>query len=155
MIKSLKNNNKNISLKSKIINTLMLSGKKNTGEKILLRFAKQLQKSSNKNFKALVKLAVMNSTPAFKLNEQIVKKGKRKAVRTISSFITNDSLRVLTSLKLIKATVAKHKGPKQFYELLADEILASSNFKSSSVEKKTELQKQVLINKRYLSKFRW
>nr|BBC77620.1 ribosomal protein S7 [Nitzschia sp. PL1-4] len=154
MIKSLKNN-KNINLKSKIVNTLMLSGKKNTGEKILLRFAKQLQKSSNKNFKALVKLAIMNSTPAFKLNEQIVKKGKRKAVRTISSFITNDSLRVLTSLKLIKTTVTKNKGSKQFYEQFADEILASSNLKSSSVEKKTELQKQVLLNKRYLSKFRW
>ncbi len=63
---------KSFNLKTKIINTLMISGKKNTGEKILLKFAKRLQKSSKKNFKSLVQLAIINSTPTFKLNEQIV-----------------------------------------------------------------------------------
>lgn len=154
MIKSLKGN-KAFNLKSKIINTLMVSGKKKTGEKILLKFAKLLQKSSNKNFKNLVQLAIINSTPTFKLNEQVVKKGKRKSVRSTPSFITSDSLRIMASLKFIVNAVSKNKTSAHFYENLVNEVLASSAVKSQAVDKKNELQKQILINKRYLSKFRW
>lgn len=155
MIKSLVKNNKNLSLKAKMINTLMISGRKTTGEKILLKFAKKLQKSTKKNFKNLVQLAIINATPAFKTNEQIVKKGKRKAVRNTFSFIASDSLRVMTSLKFIKNAVVKNKSSVHFYERFTDEILAASTLKSQSIDRKNELQKQVLLNKRYLSKFRW
>lgn len=155
MIKSLAKNNKNLSLKTKIVNTLMISGRKTTGEKILLKFAKKLQKSTKKNFKSLIQLAIVNATPAFKTNEQVVKKGKRKAVRSTFSFITSDSSRVMTSLKFIKNAVMKNKGSAHFYERLTDEILATSTLRSQSVDRKNELQKQVLLNKRYLSKFRW
>jgi ribosomal protein S7 len=154
MIKSVKNA-KAFNLKTKIINIIMISGKKNTGEKILLNFAKKLQKSNNKHFKKLVQLAIINSTPTFKLNEQIVKKGKRKAIRSNPSFIMTDALRVMTSLKSIKRVVVKNKSSNQFYETLANEVLLASNLKGQSVDKKTELQKQILLNKRYLSKFRW
>lgn len=154
MIKSLKGN-KAFSLKVKIVNTLMVSGNKKTGEKILLKFAKLLQKSSNKNFKNLVQLAIINSTPTFKLSEQVVKKGKRKSVRSTPSFITSDSLRIMASLKLIINAVGKNKTSSYFYENLMNEVLLSSELKSQSVDKKNELQKQILINKRYLSKFRW
>jgi ribosomal protein S7 len=154
MIKSLKSN-KTFDLKTKIVNTLMISGKKKTGEKVLLKFAKLLQKSTNKNFKSLVQLAIVNSTPTFKLNEQILKKGKRKAIKSTPSFITSDSLRIMTSLKFIRNAVAKNKSSVYFYESLVNEIMASSALKSQAVDKKNELQKQILINKRYLSKFRW
>jgi ribosomal protein S7 len=154
MIKSLKSN-KTFDLKTKIVNTLMISGKKKTGEKVLLKFAKLLQKSTNKNFKSLVQLAIVNSTPTFKLNEQVLKKGKRKAIKSTPSFITNDSLRIMTSLKFIKSAVAKNKSSVYFYESLVNEIMASSALKSQAVDTKNELQKQILINKRYLSKFRW
>lgn len=142
-------------LKTKIVNILMTNGKKTTGEKILLKFAKKLQKSSTKHFKKIVQLAVTNTTPTFKLNEQVVKKGKRKAVRSTPSFITSDSLRVMTSLKLIKQSVSKSKNAKYFYEGLVNEVIMSSNSKGQSVDRKTELQKQILANKRYLSNFRW
>jgi ribosomal protein S7 len=154
MIKSLKSN-KTFDLKTKIVNTLMISGKKKTGEKVLLKFAKLLQKSTNKNFKSLVQLAIVNSTPTFKLNEQILKKGKRNAIKSTPSFITSDSLRIMTSLKFIRNAVAKNKSSVYFYESLVNEIMASSALKSQAVDKKNELQKQILINKRYLSKFRW
>jgi small subunit ribosomal protein S7 len=154
MIKSVKSA-KMFTLKTKIVNTLMLSGKKNTGEKILLKFSKKLQKLSNKHAKKLVQLAIINSTSTFKLNEQIVKKGKRKAVRHIPSFITTDSLRIMISLKSIKRSATKTKTPNQFYENFVNEILMASSLKGHSVEKKTELQKQILANKRYLANFRW
>ena len=38
---------------------------------------------------------------------------------------------------------------------LAKEIMKSAKLKSESVNRKNELQKQVLLNKRYVSKFRW
>lgn len=154
MIKSVKSA-KIFTLKTKIVNTLMLSGKKNTGEKILLKFSKKLQKLSNKHAKKLVQLAIINSTSTFKLNEQIVKKGKRKAVRHIPSFITTDSLRIMISLKSIKRSATKTKTSNQFYENFVNEILMASSLKGHSVEKKTELQKQILANKRYLANFRW
>lgn len=142
-------------LKTKIINIIMVCGKKNTGEKILLHFAKKLQKSNNKQFKKLVQLAIINSTPTFKLNEQIVKKGKRKVIKNSPSFIMTDVLRVMISLRLIKYLGIKNKNSNQFYVTLANEVLLASNQKGHSVDKKTELQKQILLNKRYLSKFHW
>ena len=154
MIKS----NKNIkicNLKTKIINVLMLSGKKSTGEKILLKSAKKLQKLSNKHFKTIIQMAIINSTSTFKLNEQIVKKGKRKTVRSIPSFVTTDQLRIMLSLKLIKNAALKSKGSNEFYESLSNEILMASSLKGQSINIKTDLQKQILANKRYLAKFYW
>jgi ribosomal protein S7 len=154
MIKSLKKN-KTSYLRNKVVNTLMKSGKKKTGEKILLKFVKSLQKSTDKNSKVLLQLAVINSTSTFKLNEQSIKKGKRKAKKNIPAFIISDSLRITTALKLIVKVSAKNKNSNSFYQSLMAEILSSSASKGQSIDQKNELQKQILINKRYLSKFRW
>lgn len=142
-------------LRTKIINTLMKSGKKNTGEKILLKFVKKLQKSNNKHLKNLVQIAIVNSTPTFKITDQIVKKGKKKSVRNVPSFITSDSLRITNALKLFKRVVEKNKNFSQFYETFANEVLSASSFKGQSVDRKNDLQKQAVANKRYLSNFRW
>jgi ribosomal protein S7 len=154
MIKS----NKNIkicNLKTKIINVLMVSGKKSTGEKILLKSVKKLQKLSTKHFKTLIQMSIINSTSTFKLNEQIVKKGKRKTVRSIPSFVATDQFRIMLSLKLIKDVALKNKGSNEFYESLSNEILMASSLKGQSINVKTDLQKQILANKRYLAKFHW
>jgi len=154
MIKALKKN-KVSHLKNKIVNTLMKSGRKKTGEKILLKFLKSLQKSTNKNTKAILHSAILNSASAFKVNEQSIKKGKRKATKTIPSFIVGDSLRITTALKLMAKVSAKNKNSNHFYQSLKAETIASSSLKGQSVEQKNEVQKQILMNKRYLSKFRW
>ncbi len=146
---------KAVILKDKIINILMKNGKKHSGEKILLKSSKLLQKSSKKNFKNLVQLAIINTTSVFKLNEQVMKKGKRKSKKIIPSFIVKDSLRIMTALKYIKTTVSKTKSSTNFYKDLGKEILASSSLKSNSIEQRTKLQTQILLNKRYLSKFKW
>jgi len=146
---------KTIVFKNKIVNVFMKNGKKHTSEKILLKSSKLLQKSSKKNFQNLVQLAIINTTSAFKLNEQVMKKGKRKSKKVTPSFIVKDSLRVMTALKFIRNTVQKNKSSTNFYKNLANEILASSSLKSQSIEQKTKLQTQILLNKRYLSKFKW
>lgn len=142
-------------LKNQIVNIFMKDGKKHTGEKILLKLSKSLQKSTQKNFQSLVQLAVINVAPAFKLNEQTMKKGKRKSKKIIPSFIVKDSLRVMTSLKSIKDGVRKDKSSNSFYKKLVLKVLGASSMKSVSAEQKTKLQNQVLLNKRYLAKFRW
>jgi len=144
-----------IVFKNKIVNVFMKNGKKHTGEKILLKSSKLLQKSSKKNFQNLVQLAIINTTSAFKLNEQVMKKGKRKSKKVTPLFIVKDSLRIMTALKFIRSTVQKNKSSTNFYRNLANEILASSSLKSQSIEQKTKLQTQILLNKRYLSKFKW
>ena len=148
-------NKKELNLKIKMGNTLLVSGRKKTGEKILLKFAKRLQKSTNKNTKNIIQHAIINVTPTFKLNEQVVKKGKRKAVRVSPSFLVNDSLRLMTSLKSIKRAATKNQKPVQFYEKLVNEFISSFEMKGSAIDAKNELQKQIVFNKRYLSKFRW
>ena len=147
---------KNITnFKNKMVNVFMKNGKKHTSEKILLKSSKLIQKSSRKNFKSLVQLAIINTTSAFKLNEQIMKKGKRKSKKVTPSFIIQDSLRVMTALKFIRNTVQKKKNSMNSYKNLSNEIIASSSLKSQSIEQKTKLQTQILLNKRYLSKFKW
>ena len=85
----------------------------------------------------------------------MMKKGKRKSKKITPSFIIKDSLRIMTALKFIKNTVQKNKRSTNFYKNLANEILASSSLKSQSIDQKTKLQTQILLNKRYLSKFKW
>lgn len=151
----MKKSTKTTSLKTKIVNSFMINGEKKTSEKILLKALKSLQKSTKKNSKDLLQLFIINSTSTFKLNEQVVKKGKRKVTKSTPSFILNDSLRISTSLKSIKTVLKKSKQSNSFYSRLSEEILSSSELKGQVVEKKNELQKQILLNKRYLSKFRW
>jgi len=146
---------KTIILKDKIVNVLMKNGSKHTSEKILLKSSKLLQKSSKKNFQSLIQLAIINATSTFKLNEQIVKKSKRKSKKITPSFILKNSLRTMTALKFIKTAVCEKGNSIGFHKNLTKEILTSSSLKGQSVEQKTKLQVQVLLNKRYLSKFKW
>lgn len=151
----MRKNNRNFDLKRKLGNTIMINGKKKTGEKILLKFAKRLQKSTDKSLKSLVQLAIINTTSTFKINEQVVKKGKRKGVTRAPSFIINNSLRLANSLKLLRDAASRNQKSVYFYEKFTNEVLASFLLKSQTVDKKNEIQKQVLMNKRHLSKFRW
>ena len=147
--------NRRINLKVKIINSLMQSGEKKTSEKILLKALKSLQKSTKKRYKDLVQLFIINSTSTFKLNEQVLKKGKRKVTKSTPSFILENPLRISTSLKTIKRILKRSSQSSSFYSLLSNEILSASQFEGKVVEQKNELQKQIIQNKRYLSKFRW
>ncbi len=146
---------KKVFLKSRIINSLMISGKKEIAEQILNKLIKFLLKSTNKNTINLIQLSIINSTPVFKLNEQIIKQGKRKAIKITPAFIAKNYLRIMFSLKLLNKIAFTAKTENVFYMKLAKEIMKSAKLKSESVNRKNELQKQVLLNKRYVSKFRW
>jgi ribosomal protein S7 len=143
-------------LKNQLVNTLLNRGNKKTGEKIFLKSLKLLQKKTNKNHKDLFQLAIINSTPTFKINLQTSKKGKRKTQKELPTFINNDKNRTNLSIKFIVESSLKKNFSHGFYRRLTQEILANTHDdKSNAIEHKNALQKQILLKKRYLHKFRW
>jgi ribosomal protein S7 len=146
---------KRIELKNQLVNTLLNRGNKKTGEKIFLKSLKLLQKQTNKNHKDLLQLAIINSTPTFKINIQTSKKGKRKTQKELPTFINNDKDRINLSIKFIVESSLKKKVFNRLYCQLTHEILANTYDNSDAIEQKNELQKQIVLKKRYLHKFRW
>jgi ribosomal protein S7 len=64
--------------KNKIIANIMNNGSKKTSESILFKSFKKLQKSSKKQSKKVFQLAIINSTPIFKLHKIENKKQRKK-----------------------------------------------------------------------------
>lgn len=143
-----------IELQGKLLNHIMQNGNKSTGEKLLLNSFKNLQQDCNKRTKEIFKLAIINATPVFKIHtikNKKMKKKKRK-IKEIPVFITNQQLRSSLALKLILKTLKKKPS---FFLSFTSEILLSSQSKSNSIELKDLIQKQVLNQKKYFRFFRW
>jgi ribosomal protein S7 len=143
-----------LEIKSKIISHLLVNGEKKTSENSLLKSFKELQKQSNKSTKKLVQLAIMYSLPIFKLHKMTQKKKRRKQVREIPAFILNEKARISLAIKFIIASVKK-KTTDHFHVKLKHEILLNSQNKGDAASVKSELQKQVLLKKRFFRFYRW
>jgi len=144
--------NKTVILKNKLINLFMQNGSKQICEKNLLKSSKILQKSSKKRFQSLLQLSIINTALTFKFNEKIIKKGRRRSIKTSAFFIISDFVRITEALKSLK--MQKHKNTNIIIAF-GKKVLISSYFKNQLTEQKTKLQTQILVNKRYLSKFKW
>jgi ribosomal protein S7 len=146
---------KKIQIKNKLINHITINGEKKTSEKLLLKSVKKLQKSSKKQVKALLQLCILNSTPIFKLHTSSNKKQKKrhKKVREMPTFIVRPEIRTSLSIKFILSN--KEKVSKNFYSELTKKILLTTQPKSGSISLKNELQKKILLNRRYLTYYRW
>jgi len=140
-----------IKIKNKIINHLMLNGKKKTSEKILLKSVKELQKSSNKQSKKLIKLAIIFSTPIFKLHK--ITNKKRKYIKEIPFVIMDEKTKISLAIKFI-LTNLNNKKSNYFYTEFNKEIILNAKNKGSAIQKKNELQKQVLLKKHFFSYYR-
>jgi ribosomal protein S7 len=147
---------KKLEIRNKLINHITLNGEKKTSEKILLKSFKTLQKYSTKQTNEILKLAIINSTSTFKLHKISNKKRKKKnrKVREIPSFISKPDFRTSLSLRFILYSMSKRKS-SNFYFKFKEEILLAAKAKSNSVLIKTELQKQILVNKRFFRYYRW
>jgi small subunit ribosomal protein S7 len=146
--------NKKIDIKSKIINHLMLDGRKKTSEKILLKSFKELQKYSKKQPKKLVELAIIFSTPIFKIHKIMNKKRKKKNIKEIPTLITTKKARISLAIKFILNTL-KNKRSNSFYLEFHKEILTHMKNEGSAIQVKNETQKQALLKKHFFSYYRW
>lgn len=147
---------KKLEIKTKLINNITINGEKKTSEKILLKSLKELQKSSKKQVKELVRLALIQSIPIFKLhrisNKKLKKRNRR--VKEIPAFISKTSARTSLAIKFILASIEKKKS-NNFYLKLKESLLITAQSKGNAVELKNELQKRSLLHKRFLKYYRW
>lgn len=141
--------------KTKLANHLLKDGEKKTSEKVMMQSFKGLQKNSLKNPKKLIKIAVINSAPMFKIQtiKNKKKKKKKRKVIKVPFFITSSNSRMSSAIKLIINSIKE----KQFkmHVKLNEEVLAASQKKGVTVQTKNEIQKQVVLNSRNFKLYRW
>lgn len=142
---------KNIEIKNKLINHLIINGKKNKSEKIVWKSIKTLQTISKKSSKKLLQLALVSSTPIFKINTITQKKRKKKKQKSkiIPAFISSKMSRISFAIKFIITTIKKKKNT------LPKEIILSSKGKSTAIEIKKDTQKQAFLNRHLFKYYRW
>ena len=143
-------------IKNQIINNFMRHGKKNTAEKLLLESQKNILRNSNKQATKITQLAIISSSPIFKLHQIKNKKRKKKnrKIKEIPAFISSNEKRVSAATKLIISAARKNKN-KDFGSKLAEEICLSAEQKGFSTEMKNDIQKRALKNSKYFSYYRW
>lgn len=142
---------------SKIINHLVLNGKKETSETNLLKSIKELQKNSSKKSHNIFQLALIYSTPIFKLHRiknKRRKKNKNEKFKEIPGFIKTSQARTSLSIKIILMNIKKNKG-QTFYKIFNNEILLNAKKIGNSLETKNEIQKKILNKKHYFRYYRW
>ena len=134
---------------------LLNNGKKQTSEKIIKKSVKAIQKQSSINHKFLIKKAIIFSIFIFKIEKQSNKRGKKKTVKEIPSFISNDNTRKNKSLQNLKNSSMSNKEFNTFYKKFSNEILSSCAKKSETINNRNIINKHVLSKKRFLNQFRW
>ncbi len=143
---------KNKKLKQKLLNHMLKGGKKHTSEKNLIKSFKSIQKSKKKPHDTVMKSAILNTTPMFRVIKLKVKNKRKKSVREIPAFLSTYHYRTSWTLKyLIKVS----KTNKNFSENFVNEILLSSKNESKSIILKNELQNKALQKKKYFKHYRW
>lgn len=151
-----KKKKKYIEIKNKLINHLVVRGKKNKSEKILLKGFKAIQTESKKSSKKLLQFALIFNIPILKVNKITNKKRKKKKQKTkiIPAFISQKSSRISIALKYIISTAYKKKANSLAQNFL-EEILASSQNRSQTIEIKKETQQQILSHGHLFKHYRW
>jgi len=145
--------------KEKLLNHLMKKGGKETSEKVLLKSVKELQKNTLKKTENIIKSALLNTIPIFKMNTIIKKrKKKRKTIREVPIFLVYNKSRVSEAIKLIIKTSKKiKKNITSYYLKLVVELLddCKDDVESDAVLIKNNLQEKILAQKKYLRNYRW
>lgn len=142
--------------KTKIINHLVVSGRKRTGEKIIYNSFKNIQKKLKNKSNDIVKLALIHSLPIFKLHRISNKKQKKrnKKIREVPAFLSNINSRISLSIKFILQNIRRKKSIT-FYKKLVQELLLDAKKTGYAIKTKNELQKQVILNKHFFAFYRW
>jgi small subunit ribosomal protein S7 len=143
--------------RKKLVNHLMKNGKKTVSEKILLNSFKELQKISLKQSEDLMKNALINAVPLFKIykSENKKQKKKKRKIKEIPFFILSTKARISFAIKLIIKSFKEQKYSSSFFKNFNNEILLNNQQKGLSNKIKTDLQKKVILNKKYFHFYRW
>lgn len=146
--------NRKITVKNKMINHIMKNGAKKTSEKILLKSFKELQKFTKKQPINLLKLAIISTTPIFKIHKITNRKRKIQTVKEIPKIIFNQKTKISSAIKFILTTL-KTKKSIHFYSKLKKELIISAKNKGFAVQTKNKLQNKITVKKNFISYYRW
>lgn len=150
---------KNKKIKNILINHFILNGNKQTCEKIIIKSFKKIQKNlSSKSHKPILKLAIINSTSAFRLFQLKQKKRKikkQKQTKEIPIFISNNFKRIVWALKFIVQTTKSFSKNNKISELLKQELVNNAQNSENSLKIKNDLHKKTVTYKRLFLYFRW
>jgi len=138
-------------MNQKIINQLLLHGKKTISEKIWLKSLKLFYKSSIKNHKKVFNRALINLMPLLKV-KQLKQKRKRLQLKEFP-YIINIKSRISIALKFFlnrKKSKKDTKTPQKF----VGELVAVANKSGISISKKKSLYEYAFIKKKYFY-YRW
>lgn len=146
---------KKLRLKKKILNHILKDGKKKTSEKILIKSFKSIQKSQKKPHHDIIKLSIINSTPAFRIIKlKNNRRRKKKSTKEIPAFLSTYLFRSSWALKyLIQAS--RKKTSNIFCDQLTNETLLNAKHEGNTVKFKSEIQDQALQKKKYFRHYRW
>lgn len=146
--------NQQLLIVHKLINHIILNGEKKISEKIVLKSFKELHKLSLKQPKLLLQLAIIFSTPMFKMHEKVNKNRKKKKILETPVILRNKKARVSLALKvLVGSTKNKKAGP--LYKKLCEEIFLTSQKKGLAFQLKSNMQKKILLKKRFFRFYKW
>jgi ribosomal protein S7 len=142
--------------KDKFINHLLKSGNKKTCESTILKTFKNIQKLSNKSFKKIIQLAIINSTPIFRIITLRNKKNKKKQLnKKVPVFVFQNFERISWGLKYCLYFTKEFFSLKLYKKLGQEILLNAQNNKGDAEKMKIEFHKNAIVNKRFLKYFRW
>ena len=141
-------------LKKKLLNHILQDGRKQISEKILVKSFKSIQKSQKKSHTEIVKLAILNSTPMFRVIRLKNKRRKKSSVKEIPAFLSNYTYRTSWGLKYLVKT-STSKASSGMSNQLKHEIMSNVIHEGSAVIFKNELQNKALPKKKYFRHYRW
>ena len=137
-------------LKTKIFNSIMFNGSKQTSEKLFLKSLKQIQKiNSKKKSKDIIKLGLINSSPVVYL--KIIKRKRKQTIEF--PFLLKNEIRLSYGIKSLLNNCQTKKF-NTFYNKLNLELTESSKGFGTSKEKKVQLHKQAFLKKKFAN-YRW
>ena len=147
---------KKFETKTKLVNHLIIHGKKVKSEKIILQTLKTLQKTLKKSATKLFQTALTRNMPIFKINASAQKKQKKKGQvkKIFPAFISSKKARISLAINFTVKTALKEKN-QPFFQRLLSEIYLSSQNKNSVNNLKKDIQKQALLNRRFFRYYRW
>jgi ribosomal protein S7 len=132
------------------INHILKNGKKQISEGILKKMLKSIQKSQKKSYNEILKLAIFNSIPTFK----IIKLKRRKSLLEIPTYLSTYNYRASWGIKYITESSNSNNIP--YKQQLKNRILLNASSTIQTVTKpKDDIQKNVLKKKKYFKHYRW
>ncbi len=138
-------------MNKRIINQILVNGKKITSEKIWVKSIKFFDKSFVKDQKKLINRAIINVTFLLKIKELTQKKKKLQSKEF--PYIVNDKNRVLLALKFF-LNKTRNKNEIKTYKKLVTDLLAVANKSGVSTNKRKNLYEYAYLKKKYFY-YRW